>query len=94
MSVFHGVIEQTCCDESCRVSHVNHEDGTHLVGDFSHALVVPLTAVCRTTSDDELWLVLESELLHLVVVHATCFLVQVVAYRIVEYSRCIYCRTM
>ena len=45
-------------------------------------------------NDDELWLVLESELLHLVVVHATCFLVQVIAYRIVEYSRCIYCRTM
>ena len=37
-----------------------------------------------TATDDELRLVLESELLHLVIIHTTCLLVQVVTYRTVK----------
>ena len=84
MCVFYWIVEKSGCDKTCGVSHVNHKESSHLVSYFAHALVIPLTAVCRTTTDDELRLVLDGKALHLVIIHATSFLVEVVAYGIVE----------
>ena len=80
----HGILQQTGCDESCGVSHVYHQQGTHLVGNLAHPLVVPLTAIGRATADDELGFVLQGEGFHLVIVHTPCLLVQVVADGLVE----------
>ena len=66
------------------MSHIDHEQGTHLIGNLTHALVVPLTAVSRATADDQLGLVLQRQLLHLVVVHAASLLVEVVAHGLIE----------
>ena len=52
-----------------------------------HALVVPLTAVGRTTTDNQLRLVLQSQTLHLVVIDATSLLIQIIAYGLVEDTR-------
>ena len=59
--------------------HVYHQDGSNLVGYLTHAGIVPLAAIGRAAADDELRLVLEGQLFHLVVVHATGFLLEVIA---------------
>ena len=84
MGIFHGIVEQAGCDESGRMRHVNHEKCSYLVGNFAHAFVVPLAAVGRSAANDEFGLVLHGELLHLVVVYASCLLVQVVSDGFVE----------
>ena len=84
MSPLHGVLQQSGGNQSGGVSHVNHQQGTHLVGNLAHALVVPLAAVGRAAADNQLRLVLHGQLLHLVVVHAARLLVQVVAYGLIE----------
>ena len=89
VSVLNRVVEQTCSDKTCWVSHINHEKSTYLISNLTHTSVIPLTAVSRTTTDDELWLVLLSELLHLVIVNTTSLLVEVVTYRLVEDTRCV-----
>ena len=94
MSILHGVVEQTCSNESCRVSHIDHEQSTNLVGNLTHALVVPLTTVSRSATDDELRLVLKSQLFHLVVVDASGLAVQVVANGVVENTTCVHMRTV
>ena len=86
----HGVFKQTCCNETGRVGHVNHEQGTHFIGNLAHALVVPFAAVGRTTADDELGLVLLGQTLHLIVIYSSRLAVQVVAYGLVENAAGIY----
>ena len=94
VSVLHRVVEQAGCDKACRVSHINHKQCANLVGNLAHTLVVPLAAVSRTTTNNKLRLMLNSKSLHMVVVHATCLLVEVVAYGVVENTRCVHSRTM
>ena len=72
------------------MGHVNHQQCTYLVSNLTHTLVVPLTAVGRAAADDELRLVLQRQALHLVVVHAARFLVQVVAYWLIQDTRGVY----
>jgi len=76
VSVLHRVVEQAGCDKACRVSHINHKQCANLVGNLTHALVVPLTAVGRATADDELRLVLFCQAFHFVIVNASRHLVQ------------------
>ena len=71
------------------MSHINHQEGTYLIRNLAHAGIIPLTAVGTTTTDNQLRLVFQSQLLHLVVIHTTRLLVQVVADRIVENTRSI-----
>ena len=58
--------------------HVYHQQGSNLFGNLTHTGVVPLAAVGRAAADDELGLVLQGQLLHLVIIDATRFLVQVI----------------
>ena len=83
MCILNRVVEQSGSNQSGRVSHIYHKQSTNLIGNLAHALVVPLAAVGRAAADDELRLVLESELLHMVVVYASGFWVEVVANGIV-----------
>ena len=84
VGVFHGVVEQAGSDESGGMRHVDHEQCAHLVGNLAHALVVPLAAVGGAAADDEFGLMLQGQLFHLVVVHASCLLIEVVADGVVE----------
>ena len=84
VSILYRVVKQTSSNQTCGVSHINHQQSTYLVGNLAHALVIPFAAVCRTTADNQFGLVLKSQLLHLVIIHTTCFLVQVVADGIVD----------
>ena len=94
VSVLHRVLQQASCDQTSRVSHIDQQDGTYCVGDLAHALVVPLTAVGRTTTDDQLRLVLQGQLLHLVVVHAARLAAEVIADVVVENTRRVYSATV
>ena len=68
------------------MSHVDHQECAYLVGNLAHTGIVPLTAVGRAATDDEFRLLFECETLHLIIVHAACLLVEIVAHRIVEDS--------
>ena len=92
--ILQWVVEQSGCNETGWMSHINHQEGTHLVGNLAHAGVIPLTAVGATATDNQLRLVLQRQLLHLVVIHAARLLVQVVADRVVEDARSVDVATM
>ena len=82
--ILHGVVEQPCCDKSCRMSHVDHQQCPHLVGNLAHTLIVPFTAVSGATADDELRLVLPGEPFHLVIVDTSGLPVERIAYMMIE----------
>ena len=82
--IFYGVLQQTGSNQTGGVSHINHQQSAYLVGNLTHTLVVPLTAVGRATADNQLRLVLEGQLLHLVIIHTTGLLVQVIADGVVD----------
>ena len=94
VSPFHGVLQQSGSNQTGGVSHVDHQQGSHLVGNLAHALVVPFAAVGRATADNQLRLVLDGQLLHLVIVHAACLLVQVVAHGLVQDTARVHQRTV
>ena len=82
--VFQWVLQQACGNQTGGVSHVNHEDGTHLVGDVAHALVVPFAAISRAATDDKLWLMFQRKAFHFVVINAPSFLVEVISHGVVQ----------
>ena len=84
MCIFYRIFEESGGNKSCRVSHVYHKEGANLVGNLTHALVVPFATVGRATADNELRLMFECETFHLVVVHTSGLGVEVVAHWIVE----------
>ena len=87
MSPLHWVLEQACGNEAGGVGHIDHEQGAHLVGNLTHTLVVPFTAVGRAAADNQLGLIFDCQLLHLVVVHTTSLLIQIITYGLVENTR-------
>ena len=84
MSILYRVFEKTGSDKSGGVSHIHHKDSPYFVGNLTHAFVVPLTRVSRTTGDKEFGLVLTSELLHLIVVYHTGLAAEVVTHGLIE----------
>ena len=94
VGILQWVVEQSGCNETGWVSHINHQEGAHLVGNLAHAGVIPLTAVGATATDNQLRLVLQRQLLHLVVIHTARLLVQVVTDRVVEDARSVDVATM
>ena len=94
VGIFQWVVQKTCCNQTRRVSHINHEECTHLVGNLAHTCIIPLTAVGTTTTDNQLRFVFQSQLLHFVIIHATGFLVEVIADRVVEESGSVDVATM
>ena len=82
--ILDRVVKQAGCNKACWVCHIHHEQCAHLVGNLTHALVVPFTAVGRTTTNDELGLVLHGKLLHLVIVYTTGLFVEVIAHCMIK----------
>ena len=64
--------------------HIDEEDSADLVSDSTDTGVVPLTGVGRSPSDDELGLVFEGTLLHLIIVYTTVVLTYVVLDGVIE----------
>ena len=89
VGILHRIFEQTSSNEASRVSHIDHQDGTYLVGNLAHTGIVPFAAISRTATDDEFWLVLEGEALHLVVIDATGIFAHIVGNRLVEQTRAV-----
>ena len=84
VSILYRIVEQSGGNETCRVSHVDHEQGSHLVGNVAHACIVPLARVGRSSSNDELRLVLFCQTFHFVIVNASRLLVQRVGHGVIE----------
>ena len=84
VGILNRVVEQSCGDKTSGMCHVDHKQCSYLVGNLTHTLVIPLTAICRTTTDDKLWLVLDGKSFHLVIIHESRFSVKVVTDGVVE----------
>ena len=82
--ILHGIVEQTSSNQTSGMCHINHQQGAYLVGNLTHTLVVPLTTVSTTTTDNQLGFVLQGQLLHLVVIHTTRLLVQIITNRVIQ----------
>ena len=67
-----------------RMGHVDKKDGAHLVGDCTHAFVIPFAAVGRSTADDEFGFVLHGERFHRIVVNGAGLLAYLIADGLVE----------
>ena len=61
------------------MGHVDHQQRAHLVGDLTHALVVPLARIGRSAAHDQFRMALHGQLLHGIVVDAARSLVQPIA---------------
>ena len=94
MGIFHGVFEQSGCNQAGGVCHIYHEDSTHFVSYLANTCIIPLATVSRTTGNNEFRLVLACQLFHLIIVYTTCFFFQIIAYRLVKNAGCIDCGTM
>ncbi len=84
MGVLDRVVQKACGDETCRVGHVDEQESAYLVGDLTHAFVVPFAAVGRSAADDQFGFVLHGERFHRVVVDRAGLLSHLVAYGLVE----------
>ena len=89
MCILHGVVEQPGGNQPGGVRHVYHQYRTYLVGYFAHPLVVPLARVGRAAADDKFRAFAQGDFFHLVVVHPSRFLAQVVFQRVVQDARTI-----
>ena len=94
MSVLQWVVEQASGNQTSWVSHVNHQEGTHLVSNLTHASIVPFAAISRTATNNQLWLILQSETFHLIIIHTACLLIQVVANRTIKDTGSIHMATV
>ena len=94
VSVFYGIVKQTSSNKTCGVSHVNHQKGTYLVGNFAHTFVIPFTTISTTTTNNQFGFVFQCQLLHFVVVNTTCFRIQVISDGFVQYTTRVHGRTM
>ena len=82
MGVFERVIQQTGCDESSRVSHIDHEDRADLIGYLADTGIIPFTAVRTRACDNQFRLVLARLTLQVLIIDTTCRFVQVITDRI------------
>ena len=74
--------------------HINQEQCANLVGNLAHTLVVPLTAICRRATDDQLGFVLHCQSLHCVVIDTTRSLIELITDSLEIHTRHIHRRAV
>ncbi len=84
MSIFDGILQQTCSDKTCGMGHVNPKDGTDLISYLAHSLIIPFSGICRSATDDKLRFTSLGFLLHLIIVDHTRFRIEAVSHSIVK----------
>ena len=71
MGVLDRILKKTCCDKTGRMSHIDHEDSSDLIGELTDTGIVPVAAICRSTGYNKFWTLCASLFLHLLVVHTS-----------------------
>ena len=92
--ILERVIQQTGSNQTGRVRHVHHKNGAYLVCYATDTSVVPLAAVSTRAGNDEFGLMRASFELEVIVIHATRFFVEVIAYSVEHQTGEINGRTM
>lgn len=69
VGVLARILQKTCCDEPAGCAMSIQRMAPTSSGDSSHALVVPFAGISGGASDDELRLIFEGLLLHVVVIN-------------------------
>ncbi len=67
---------------------LNLAHGGHL--SHTHTFVIPFTRVCRTATDNQFWFLTKSDFFHLVVINASCFLIQIIFARSIDDARSVH----
>ena len=89
MGILQRVVQQTSRDQTGRMRHVDHQQSTYFVGDLTHTLVIPITRIGGATTDDQFGFLTQSNLLHLIIIHATRLLIYIVLGCPIENTRAI-----
>ena len=87
MCIFQRIVKQTCGYQSGRMGHINQQYRSNLVGNLTHTCIIPLTTVGRSAADYKFRLMLKGQSFHLVIVHTSCFSVQIITYGFVKQAR-------
>lgn len=80
ITVLEGVGRLLSSHQTGDVGHIHHEDGTIVIGNLTHAGVVPFTGIRRSTADEDLGTEDGGVLLKLVVVDETSLGIDVVGH--------------
>ena len=83
MGIRQRILEQAGSDKTSRVGHVYPQYGAHFVRNGAHALVIPLARIGRGASHNELRLVLQGKLLHLVIIDPAGLRIKPVSYHFI-----------
>ena len=87
----HGVVEQADCDQAGGVADVREEQRPHAIRDGPKTHIIPVSAIRRSTADDQFWLDFMRLRLDLVHVNEASFLLDTVEIGRVEFARIIDC---
>ena len=74
--------------------HIDHKNSTYFVCNFTHTLVIPFTRISRSTTNNHLRMFTQGNFFHLIIIYASCFLIQIIFAWSIDDTRCIYSRTM
>ena len=94
VGIFQRIVEQSGNNQTCWVSHVNHQQCSHLVGDGTHTGVIPVAAICAGTTDDEFWLFAKSHFFHHIIVNETVAFSHIIFAVVEHHTREIHWATM
>ena len=94
MAVRHGVVEEASGDETGWVTDVCEEQRTYAVGNLSEPGVIPIAAVRRRSTNDELGLHLSCCTGHLIHIDGTGLLFHAVEMRLVQLTRVVHRRAV
>ena len=81
-------------NKACKMCHINVQICTNAVCNFAHTFKINLTWDGRTTSYDQLWLVLHREVLNLIVIEKIVFFAHTILDWIEPFSGLVWSRTV
>ena len=87
MRVFQRIVEQSGGNQTGGVSHVDHEDGAYLIGNLTHAGIIPFTRIGARAAHNQLGMCAVGYFGHLVVINEAGVLLHIVTYGIEHKAR-------
>ena len=86
MGVFHGIGVNASRYKAGKVSHIHHEDGSHLVGDLSELFGINDPGISAGSGHDHLGTMLLGQLPHLIKIDEPSNRVNPVRYEFIVYA--------
>ena len=84
--IIYRVLVETCCNQSCDMRHVYHEEGAYFICDLTEDIKADLSRISGRTGNDQLWLVLVCQFSYVVVIYGFRLRIQSVCYKVIRLS--------